>query len=109
MSRDSRRAEIAALLALRDREGLTYEELSERCGLAAATLSWWSWRLRREAREQPAFVEVDVMSDSVDSGDISPRMSRVTVRRGDWQVDVSGIVDRDQVRAVLEVLVELPC
>ena len=42
----TRRDEMVALLALRDCEGLTFRELSARCGVPAATLNWWSWRLR---------------------------------------------------------------
>ena len=56
----SRRAEIAALLARREREGLTYAELAEIAGIAKTTLSWWSWRLRKERAEEPGFVEVAV-------------------------------------------------
>ena len=108
MSRDSRRAEVAALLALRDREGLTYEELSERCGLAATTLSWWSWRLRREARDQPAFAEVE-LRDAVAASPASPHEPQVIVRRGAWEVELGDVVDADQVRTVLEVIAGLPC
>jgi len=41
---------MAALLAHRDKEGLTYAELAEQTGYSRATLSWWSWRLRRDAQ-----------------------------------------------------------
>ena len=49
-TRSSRRDEIVALLAQREREGLTYEQLARRSGLAANTLAWWRWRLRVSAR-----------------------------------------------------------
>jgi len=61
MAKRNRRGEIARLLAQRERQGLTYRELSERSGVAAHTLSWWAWKLRREAAEStPAFVEVEL-------------------------------------------------
>ena len=51
---------MSRLLKERERGGLTYRELSERSGVPAHTLSWWSWKLRREAEDSPAFVEVEV-------------------------------------------------
>jgi transcriptional regulator with XRE-family HTH domain len=64
MTRRHTRAEIDAILDQRDRKGLTYEELAERTGVAKSTLSWWSWRRRREGGEReggrrlPRFAEV---------------------------------------------------
>jgi len=64
MTRRHTRVEIDAILDQRDREGLTYEELAERTGVAKSTLSWWSWRRRREGVERkdggrtPRFAEV---------------------------------------------------
>lgn len=48
MSIQKRRQQMAALLARRDREGLTYEELSEVSGVPAGTLASWKSRFRRE-------------------------------------------------------------
>lgn len=49
-------------LALRERRGLTFAELSLRTGVPVTTLASWSGRLRREAAaaadSQPAFVEL---------------------------------------------------
>src|SRR5688572_10721196 len=56
-----RRAEIRRWLALRDREGLTYRELSQRCHVPVNTLAHWAWKLRREGSVQATteeFVEV---------------------------------------------------
>ena len=53
---------MAALLARRDRDGLSLRELSEESGIPFGTLSWWSWRLRQApanaTREAGGFVEV---------------------------------------------------
>ena len=108
MPRASRRDEIAALLALRDREHLTYEELSARCGLAATTLSWWSWRLRRDADAQPAFAEVELRGRR-DTPRTPPPRPHLLFRRGDWEVEIQDAADSEQVRAILELLVSLPC
>lgn len=55
------------LLALREREGLTYREAARRGGVSAGSLAWWSWRLRQphqvSRRPRAAFVEVDVVED----------------------------------------------
>jgi transcriptional regulator with XRE-family HTH domain len=58
MAKRHTRAEIASILALRDREGLSYAELSRRTGIQKSTLAWWGWRGRREQRKRTAFVEV---------------------------------------------------
>ena len=56
------------LLALREREGLTYREAARRGGVSAGSLAWWSWRLRQphelsHGRRRAAFVEVEVVED----------------------------------------------
>jgi len=56
--RTKRRDEIEQLFALRDREGLSLQGLSDHSGIPVGTLSWWSHRLRTEAK--PAFTEVRV-------------------------------------------------
>jgi transposase-like protein len=58
-----RREEMRRWLAEREREGLTYRELSQRAGVAANTLAHWAWRLRRgegkpTASAAPNFVEL---------------------------------------------------
>ena len=40
---------MAALLARRERDGLSLRELSDESGIPLGTLSWWSWRLRHVA------------------------------------------------------------
>lgn len=60
------REQVRRWFSRREREGLTYRELSARVGVPANTLCHWAWRLRREARsgavEKPAFVELTVAS-----------------------------------------------
>jgi hypothetical protein len=51
------------LLALRDSEGLSLRCLSDQSGVPVGTLSWWSHRLRQEAR--PGFTEVQIGRDHV--------------------------------------------
>lgn len=60
MDATPRREEIRRLLERREREGLSYNELAEECGLSPKTLSWWSWRLRRDrrGRRNRSFVEL---------------------------------------------------
>lgn len=59
MAKPNRREEMRRLLSRRERHGLTYRELGEESGVAAQTLSWWAWKLRREERERTSFVEVE--------------------------------------------------
>ena len=79
------------LLALREREGLTYREAALRGGVSAGSLAWWSWRLR-QSREVPArrrragFVEVEVVEDDGGARDAGLEVlvgaHRVRVERG---------------------------
>jgi len=62
-----RRKEMAALLARRERDGLSLRELSEETGIPFGTLSWWSWRLRHSPDKRTSeggFVEVVAASGS---------------------------------------------
>lgn len=60
------REQVRRGLSKREREGLTYRELSARVGVPANTLCHWAWRLRGEAQSEagakPAFVELTVAS-----------------------------------------------
>lgn len=63
-----RRKEMAALLARRERDGLSLRELSEETGIPFGTLSWWSWRLRHgpdDRTSEGGFVEVVASGGSV--------------------------------------------
>lgn len=62
------------LLALREREGLTYAEAARRGKVSRGTLAWWNWRLRHDGSRgetgSSGFVEVEVVEDAtpIDSG-----------------------------------------
>ena len=94
----TRRDEMVTLLALRDREGLTFRELSARCGVPAATLNWWSWRLRREA--QPAFTELSVVDDDA-SGEGA---TGVRLRIGELVLEVDRDFHPEVLGRVLDVV-----
>jgi hypothetical protein len=67
-----RREEMAALLARRERDGLSLRQLSEKSGIPFGTLSWWTWRLRQltgtEQGSDGGFVEVVAADQHVDGG-----------------------------------------
>jgi len=52
------RSRMEALLARRERRGLTYAELSASSGVPVTTLSWWASRRRRERAAGSGFVEL---------------------------------------------------
>lgn len=93
-----RRNEMAALLARRERDGLSLRALSEETGIPFGTLSWWSWRLRQEPVQRSRaeqFVELEV----------APVVHlEVVVRVGDVEIATSAGTDinwlRDLVRAL---------
>jgi transposase-like protein len=91
MKTGDRRAEMERLLALREREGLTYAEAARRGGVSPGSLAWWSWRLRQGVRvrrrtKAAGFVEVAVVEDgssAVDAGlELQVGAYRVRVTRG---------------------------
>jgi hypothetical protein len=90
---------------MREREGLTYAELSERCGLAVATLAWWSWRLRRDAKGSQGFSEV-VIREGAELP--AHARGRVIVRRGSIEVEIVEAT-ADRIREVVAILDEQPC
>lgn len=77
-----RRKEMAALLARRERDGLSLRALSEETGVPFGTLSWWSWRLRQDPVHRPRneqFVEVAVTP--VAHGEVVVRVADFESRR----------------------------
>lgn len=79
---------MAALLARREREGLSLRQLAEESGIPSGTLSWWSWQLRQRPTkaecQSPAFVEV-MASAARDDGQVVVRLGNgleVEVRPG---------------------------
>lgn len=79
MTRKHAREEMERWLRKRDREGLTYGELSVESGIPVPTLSWWSQKLRKEPRgegEPPSceLVPVEIVEEAVDGGAIEIRV-----------------------------------
>lgn len=100
MSTEQRRKRIQALLSRRDRLGLTYEELSDECGIPTGTLASWQSKLKREA-DNAAFTEL-VVEDAPDDHEgcleiIGPCGHRVVV---------TSMVDQKLLERVLSAL---PC
>jgi hypothetical protein len=95
-----RRAEVERWLALRDREHLTYLELSQRSGIPANTLTHWAWRLRRERSAQhaaPAFVEL--VPTAAPAHDPTSRVE--IILRADRRVVVDASIDADALARLL--------
>ena len=101
---------IERLLERREREGLTYAELGAVSGIAARTLSWWAWRLRREAagmrKEQassPAFLELVPRAqlehgheeDGDDRIDIVLRHGRLVLVRATVDIEALGRIVKE--------------
>jgi hypothetical protein len=99
-----RRQQIQGWLSLRDREGLTYRELSERVGVPANTLAHWSWRLRHEEptapSSEPEFVEL-IPSSAIRS-DVADRV--VIITRSKRRAIVPTSIDADALARIVSVL-----
>jgi hypothetical protein len=93
-------------LARRDRDGLTFRELSEATGEPIGTLASWAWKLRQEVsgskprgRRIPGFVELVAEPDrSVTRGGIE------IVLAGGRRVVVAADVDEDRLVRVVRAL-----
>lgn len=107
MPQTTHQQEIAALLAHREKEGLTYAELAEQTGYSKSTLSWWSWRLRREARVR--FAEVDVVKDDQGTERASEAQGQIAICVGQFRVDVPAGFDEDTLARVLALVQQAAC
>lgn len=98
------REQVRRWLAKRDREGLTYRELSVRVGVPANTLCQWAWRFRHEsvqpAAEEPAFVQLT----SAPSRDTPPSQRVEIVLRSKRRVIVDAAIDSGVLTRLLEVI-----
>jgi transposase-like protein len=82
------RKEWATLVAGYERGSLTVAQFALRHGVRPSTLSWWAWRLRREAVEEaPRLLPVRVIAST------APLARRVTEERAGIEVELP-----DQVR-----------
>jgi hypothetical protein len=75
-----RRQQVRRWLDLREREGLTYAQLSARSGIPANTLAHWAWRLRKEARRRSDGVEFVELIPARGSADAPA--SRIVIELG---------------------------
>ena len=96
MAKRNRREEMSRLLARREREELTYAELSERCGIPAATLWWWNAKLRRESG--PGFTELAVVDEEAPAG------SGIRIIAGGLVVEVGDDFNAELLARVVDVL-----
>ena len=111
VKRKERRREIERLFVLRAREGLSLRELADRSGIPVGTLSWWSHRLREEARasesrteSMPAFSQVRLVGPVAAPVEFANEVgSAVRVRLpGGAVVELEGEHAERMVSAVLE-------
>ena len=104
----TRREEMRRLLVRRERQGLTFQELSEQSGIPAGTLAFWSWKLRQgtgripaKARDRGGFVEL-VATRTQDSSDATSSLEIVLANGR--HVVVHGEVDEARVLRVVAAL-----
>jgi hypothetical protein len=95
---------MAALLARREREGVSLRRLAADTGIPIGTLSWWSWRLRKSSGEMDedgnGFVEVtSVRTDA-------PVQVMVVLSDG-TRIEVGTGFDAELLRSVVRAL--QPC
>ena len=93
---------MAALLARRERDGLSLRRLAEESQIPIGTLAWWSWRLRQSERQSddpgPAgFVEII-------AGASSSRTMIAVVLDNDTRIEVEAGFDPELLRSVVRAL-----
>lgn len=106
MARRHRRHEIERLLRRRERQGLTYRELSEESGIPIPTLCWWSKKLKREvvdaavAADRCEWVPVEVVEDELEG-----RGATIEIALGDkMRLLVPPAASEEHLRRVLRVV-----
>ncbi|MCB9891595.1 MAG: hypothetical protein H6833_08105 [Planctomycetes bacterium] len=90
----TRRDEVLRYLHIRERDQLTWRELSELSDIPIATLQWWQRKLREEAAD--AFVEIPVRVAEPDAF--------FTIEVGDLRVRIANGFDAQELRRLLEAL-----
>ena len=91
---------VAKWLELRDREGLTHDQLAERSGINAKKLTWWKRRLRD--RGEAGFARVVVKSDGSAGGELTVQY-RVRLRSG-HAIEIGESFDLDVLTRVAAAL-----
>jgi len=105
-----RREQMRRWLALREKRGLTFGELSQRTGVPSGTLGHWAWKLRQEARGTKGqasgggFVELVARTSGPGAApEAAGAPIEIMLERG-RRVVVSGEVDEVALERVLRVL-----
>ena len=91
---------VASWLAIRDQEGLTYDQLAERSAIATPKLMWWQRRLRRMPKQ--AFAKVEVKDQDQELSEFVVTM-RVQLRCG-HSIELGSAIDQDALSRVAKVL-----
>jgi hypothetical protein len=105
-----RREQMRRWLALREKRGLTFGELSRRTGVPSGTLGHWAWKLRREApgsevpRRGGGFVELVAQECAPDAAPAAGEARIEIVLERGRRVAVFGTVDECALELVLRVL-----
>ncbi|PIE23389.1 MAG: hypothetical protein CSA62_07130 [Planctomycetota bacterium] len=89
---------MRAILAIRDRMGLSWSELSERTGVSRSTLASWGRKLRFEKRSRPSFAEVQLQRES------EPSVFTLLLLLGDVEIELMPGKGREVLAWALELL-----
>jgi hypothetical protein len=101
---------MAALLARRDREGMSLRQLAAETGIALGTLSWWTWRLRQDGAAEEegdqgplgGFVELATANRQPPAGD------RITIELAcGTRLEVDARINSEALRRIVAAL--QPC
>ena len=103
-----RRDEMRRLLSRRDRAGLTFRELSAESGVPMSTLSFWAWKLRREADESASSADgAGGFVELLARPEIIPEQVGAAIEillAGDRRVVLRGEIDEARLQRVVRAL-----
>jgi len=98
-----RREQMRRWLAQREREGLTFKQLSERTEVPLGTLACWAWKLRREGAPTASRKSGDArFVELVPQDDAGGRVE--IVLRGERRLIVDASIDEPSLVRILSAL-----
>lgn len=99
-----RREQMRRWLEQRERERLTFRQLSERTGVPLGTLACWAWKLRREGAPRPSRRPGDARFVELVAAPVESAGRVEIVLRGERRLIVDASIDEPSLVRIVSAL-----